>query len=243
MSNDAIPDFLAEQYEKTPEDLQPLVLDFESFWERKLWHQLTNALVDFFDEEGSEDQRLDFYKVFIVKFADKINQLKLVELALKAADTYDGGWPYSALPSPGAAFGGAARRLTDIGQRTDDDDKLAFLQGVAKKVDKEGSQDAFVYASVAVARVKLDLDDLDGARKELDAAERILDTFDSVETIIHAAFYDANASYYQVGLDHAPRAGFQAPWGCRLTCPSARWTLPPTTATRSSTWRASTSTR
>jgi 26S proteasome regulatory subunit N9 len=91
MSNDAIPEFLAQQHDKTPEDLQPLVLDFENFWERKLWHQLTNALIEFFDEEGSEDQRLDFYKVFIVKFADKINQLKLVELALKAADTYDGG--------------------------------------------------------------------------------------------------------------------------------------------------------
>ncbi|KAH7350068.1 26S proteasome regulatory subunit RPN9 [Plectosphaerella cucumerina] len=174
MSNDAIPEFLAQQHDKTPEDLQPLVLDFENFWERKLWHQLTNALIEFFDEEGSEDQRLDFYKVFIVKFADKINQLKLVELALKAADTYD-----------------------------DDDDKLAFLQGVAKKVDQEGSQDAFVYASVAVARVKLDLDDLDGARKELDAAERILDTFDSVETVIHASFYDANASYYQRKMDFA----------------------------------------
>lgn len=55
-----------------------------------------------------------------------------------------------------------------------------------------------VYASVAVARVKLDLEDMDGARKDLDTAERILDSFDSVETIVHAAFYDANANYYQV---------------------------------------------
>ena len=46
--------------------------------------------------------------------------------------------------------------------------------------------------------MKLELEDLDGARKDLDAAERILDKFDSVETIVHAAFYDANASYYQV---------------------------------------------
>lgn len=40
---------------------------------------------------------------------------------------------------------------------------------------------------------------MDGARKDLDSAERILDSFDSVETIVHAAFYDANANYYQVG--------------------------------------------
>lgn len=80
----------------------------------------------------------------------------------------------------------------------DDEERLTFLQGVAKKVDNENSQDALVYASVAVARVKLDLEDMDGARKDLDTAERILDSFDSVETIVHAAFYDANANYYQV---------------------------------------------
>lgn len=83
-------------------------------------------------------------------------------------------------------------------QLADDNERLAFLQSVAKKVDNENSQDALVYASVAVARVKLSLNDLDAARKDLDDAERILDSFDSVETIVHAAFYDANASYYQV---------------------------------------------
>jgi len=81
---------------------------------------------------------------------------------------------------------------------------LAFLQTVVKKVDNENSQDALVFASVAVARVKLSLNELDDARKDLDASERILDTFDSVETIVHAAFYDANASYYQVCLSCRP---------------------------------------
>lgn len=91
MSNDVIPEFLSQQQDKTPEELQHLIFDFENFWERKLWHQLTHSLLDFFNNDASEPQRLDFYKVFIVKFADKINQLKLVELALKAADTFDGG--------------------------------------------------------------------------------------------------------------------------------------------------------
>ncbi|KFA66724.1 hypothetical protein S40285_08502 [Stachybotrys chlorohalonatus IBT 40285] len=172
MSADAISDFLGEQRDEAPEELQPLVLEFENFWERKLWHQLTDALVEFFSHPGSAPQRLAFYKVFILKFADKINQLKLVELALKAA-----------------------------AQCKDDQERLSFLQAVVKKVDKENSQDALVYASVAVARVKLSLKDLDGARKDLDAAERILDRFDSVETVVHAAFYDANASYYQRKMD------------------------------------------
>jgi 26S proteasome regulatory subunit N9 len=85
MNVDTIPDFLAEQRDSAPEELQPLVLEFETLWERKLWHQLTNQLIEFFNHPGSAPQRLQFYKVFVLKFADKINQLKLVDLALKAA--------------------------------------------------------------------------------------------------------------------------------------------------------------
>lgn len=59
-----------------------------------------------------------------------------------------------------------------------------------------------------MARVKLGLSQLDEARKDLDAAERILDSFDSVEVIVHAAFYDANANYYQVCLDGTYPASF-----------------------------------
>jgi 26S proteasome regulatory subunit N9 len=69
---------------------------------------------------------------------------------------------------------------------------------VANKVNNPNSQDAYVYATVAVAKVKLELRDSDGARKELDKAEKILDNFDSVETIVHASFYRVNAGYYQV---------------------------------------------
>lgn len=90
MSNETISDFLAEQRDEAPEELQPLVLDFENFWERKLWHQLTDALVEFFSHPESAPQRLPFYRVFILKFADKINQLKLVDLALKAATECEG---------------------------------------------------------------------------------------------------------------------------------------------------------
>ncbi|KAF5251923.1 hypothetical protein FANTH_3105 [Fusarium anthophilum] len=171
MSNETISDFLAEQRDEAPEELQPLILDFENFWERKLWHQLTDALVEFFSHPESAPQRLPFYRVFILKFADKINQLKLVDLALKAAT------------------------------ECEDEQRLSFLQSVAKKVDNENSQDAYVYALVAVAQAKLDLEELDSARKDLDTAERILDSFDSVENVVHAAFYDANAIYYQRKMD------------------------------------------
>jgi 26S proteasome regulatory subunit N9 len=47
------------------------------------------------------------------------------------------------------------------------------------------------------------LGDFEGARKDLDKAEAILDSFDSVETVVHASFYRVNANYYQGKQEHA----------------------------------------
>ncbi|KAH7395693.1 hypothetical protein BKA64DRAFT_601565 [Cadophora sp. MPI-SDFR-AT-0126] len=174
MNNVDIPQFLEEQRDNAPAELQHLYLDFEDLWERKLWHQLTDTLIQFFNHKESAPQRLAFYKTFILTFADKINQLKLVTLALSAAS-----------------------------QCKDSEERLAFLTAAANKVNNPNSQDAYVYATVAVATVKLELKDLEGARKDLDKSEKILDNFDSVETIVHAAFYRVNAEYYQSKLEFA----------------------------------------
>ncbi|KFY24649.1 hypothetical protein V493_05124 [Pseudogymnoascus sp. VKM F-4281 (FW-2241)] len=174
MNIDTIPDFLADQRDAAPAELQHLFISFEDYWERKLWHQLTDALVEFFNSPESGPQRLAFYKTFILTFADKINQLRLVTLALNAAT-----------------------------QCRDSQERLSFLNSVAAKVNDPKSQDAYVYAIVAVATVKLELQDLSGSRADLDNAEKILDHFDSVETIVHAAFYRVNADYYQAKLDFA----------------------------------------
>ncbi|KAI1826592.1 hypothetical protein F4861DRAFT_496766 [Xylaria intraflava] len=174
MNVDTIADFLADQRDQTPEELQGLIIQFEDCWERKLWHQLTDLLLEFFANPGSKAQRLQFYKVFVSKFADKINQLKLVDLGLMAAT-----------------------------QCRDDRERLTFLTDLAKKVDHEDSQDAFVYATVAVARTKLLLRDTASSRRDLDQAEKILESFDSVETKVHAFFYQVNADFYKAKAEFA----------------------------------------
>ncbi len=80
-----ISEFLAEQRDLAPEQLQHLFISFEDYWERKLWHQLTDSLIEFFNHPESAPQRLPIYKTFVLTFAEKINQLKLVTLALSAA--------------------------------------------------------------------------------------------------------------------------------------------------------------
>ena len=77
------------------------------------------------------------------------------------------------------------------------------MKKLTSKVDKPSSQDAYVFSLVAVAEVRLHQGDTEGARKDLDKAESILDTFDSVETEVHAAFYRTNAIYFQAKLDFA----------------------------------------
>ncbi|KAJ6126695.1 hypothetical protein N7523_002307 [Penicillium sp. IBT 18751x] len=166
-----IPDFLAEQQAQGTPETQTYLLTFEDFWERKLWHQLTDSLVEFFRMPESAPQRLAFFKTFVLSFADRINQLKFVSLGLMAS--------------------------TECG---DDKEALAFLTSLAEKVDKPESQDAYVYALADVANVKLRLQDLDGAQKDLASCQRVLDSFDSVESVVHASFYKTNADYHHVRI-------------------------------------------
>lgn len=90
---EAISNFLADQRDEAPTDLQPAFLAFEDLWERKLWHQLTDTLLRYFSLPETAAQRLPIYNTFIISFADKINQLKLVKLALSASAQIKGNPP------------------------------------------------------------------------------------------------------------------------------------------------------
>lgn len=90
MDIDTIPNLLSDQRDQAPDELQHYFIEFEDFWERKLWHELTDSLVKFYNEPKSAPQRIPLYDTFIKSFAGKINQLKLVTLGLKAASQVKG---------------------------------------------------------------------------------------------------------------------------------------------------------
>jgi len=85
MDVDTIPNLLADLREQAPDEVQHYYLNFEDLWERKLWHELTDTLLEFFKLPESASQRLPLFNTFIKSFADKINSLKLVQLGLSAA--------------------------------------------------------------------------------------------------------------------------------------------------------------
>ena len=71
---------------------------------------------------------------------------------------------------------------------------------IVEKVNTLATQDAYVYALVETAALKLLLGQQESVRKDLDAAGKILDAFDSVDKVIHASYYRVNADYYSVFL-------------------------------------------
>jgi 26S proteasome regulatory subunit N9 len=90
MDTDAIPNLLGDLRDQAPEEQQEYFIQFEDYWERKLWHELTDKLIEYFDEAESAKQRIPLFETFIKSFANKINQLKLVTLGLKAATQHRG---------------------------------------------------------------------------------------------------------------------------------------------------------
>ena len=90
MDPEIISNFLSEQREAAPEELQASFLTIEDYWDRKLWHQLTDVLIEYFNTPASASQRLPLFRRFILSFAEKINQLKFVSLGLQAATQCSG---------------------------------------------------------------------------------------------------------------------------------------------------------
>lgn len=82
---EAFHDVLDKHRDSVPADLQHYYLTLDELRERKLWHELTDTLEEYYRLPASGPHRLPLYNEFIATFSGKINQLKLVALALEAA--------------------------------------------------------------------------------------------------------------------------------------------------------------
>ncbi|KAG6894082.1 hypothetical protein C0993_012394, partial [Termitomyces sp. T159_Od127] len=82
-------DFIASALSGTPPALHPYFESFRSLHTRKLWHQLTQKLKAFFDDEQSRPYRVDVFERFVRDFEGRINQLRLVEMGVKVSKEID----------------------------------------------------------------------------------------------------------------------------------------------------------
>ncbi|KAI7868022.1 hypothetical protein BDF14DRAFT_1725421 [Spinellus fusiger] len=169
-----IPKFLSQERTKTPDHLQHYFTTFEDLYERKLWHQLTVKVLEFFKEPASGPFQIPMYQQFVSEWSSKINTLSLVSIALKAATHFQ-----------------------------DANDAVLFLETLVNKVDTPATQDVHVHAVMEAAYFKLQLNQLEQVKKAIDSSEKTLDCLDSVDTAIYASFYRVCAAYYKAKAEYA----------------------------------------
>lgn len=51
----------------------------------RLWHQLTQSILEFFEQPESTPHQIPIFQQFIAEWESKINKLSLVQIALRAA--------------------------------------------------------------------------------------------------------------------------------------------------------------
>ncbi|AMD21651.1 HFL205Cp [Eremothecium sinecaudum] len=164
-------------------DLAPLFYEFEEYYERKLWHQLTERLEVFFQDDRSIPVRLRVYTNFVSKFQDKINQIKVVNfllLSIKNSTSYKENLEYLAE---------LQKTFSEIDNQKKRNDGL--------KTHEEGN----LLIDIEMARTYLKMGDLAKTRDLLNDISANLDQKDSVPLIVTGTFYSANAEFYQLKND------------------------------------------
>lgn len=166
------------------ERLQPLFDEFELYYERKLWHQLTQSLEKFFVDDLSVNLRLRVYDTFVSQFHDKINQLSAVSFLLRALEA----------------------------AQLDKDEALTYLQQLKKSfrdIDEKMTRnngmknhdDGCLLLDIEIARVYLFKQEMIRARTQLDEISRVLDNRDKTPLMLTSAFYSANSEYFKQKSD------------------------------------------
>ncbi|KAN0065350.1 26S proteasome regulatory subunit [Thecaphora frezii] len=175
---DAVHSFLdqAANSASTPSSLRPFYSRFKTLHQKKLWYQLTLAVEEFLShpDAARSPVQIDLYNHFVTKFSSKINQLQLAAIGVRVA-----------------------RQFSDAAQA------LAFLEELVVAVDDPETQDAYVYARMEAAHFKLVLGDTDATKAAMDRCGSILDSFDAVETAVHASFYRVAGDFYKAKAEYA----------------------------------------
>lgn len=182
-SNAEITRTLNKLREEANPDLAPLFYEFESLYQQKLWHQLTERLNIFFEDPRSAELRLNTYLNFVTIFYDKINQLSVVEFLLQSLRDYHD-------------HDQSIKYLTELEQ--------SFKTIDEKKQRNDGlktHEDGNLLIEIETARLYLRKDNLVKSRDLLDDLGRILDRRDSIPLRVTNAYYSTSAEYYRLKND------------------------------------------
>ena len=82
---DTVSQFLLTLKSQTPDELKPTISQFEDFYDKKLWHQLTGILISFANQKSAAPLLLLVYSGFVKHWQSSMNKLSLVQFAAIAA--------------------------------------------------------------------------------------------------------------------------------------------------------------
>ncbi|KAH8822798.1 hypothetical protein DL96DRAFT_1714263 [Flagelloscypha sp. PMI_526] len=171
--------FIATALSSTPASLHAYFEKFKSLYERKLWHQLTKTLFAFMDVPEAKPFRIDTFSGFVRDFESKINQLRLVELAVKIHKDID---------NPQA--------------------QLEFLTSLSPRLST-AAQDgpAGVLLLATIAHAKLMYGDVEGAKTDMDESLKKMDQVSDrpdMENVVRAACYAVGADFFKARGEYSP---------------------------------------
>jgi 26S proteasome regulatory subunit N9 len=87
---------------------------------------------------------------------------------------------------------------------TDPQEHLAFLTSLLSRIETAKAPEAHVLLLASIAHAKLLYGDLEGTKTDMDAAQKILDTLEDVDSGVNAAYYGVSADYYKAKAEYAP---------------------------------------
>ncbi|KAF4623062.1 hypothetical protein D9613_002313 [Agrocybe pediades] len=167
--------FIAEAIAATPAELHPFFESFKTLYTRKLWHQLTQKLFQFFEHPAAQRFRVDVFHRFVRDFETKLNPLRVAEMGVKVAKDIENPKIH-----------------------------LEFLSSLLSRTDTAKSPEAHILLLASIAHAKLLYGDLEGTKKDMDAALKILDKQESVESGVNGAYYSVAADYYKAKMEYTP---------------------------------------
>jgi len=175
MSAQAAKDFISSFSSSVDPQLAPEVELMKTFYEKKLWHQLTVALENFVNHtywRNTRDERLmtELYERFIKEFEVKMNQLKLVKVALAIVSHFS---------NPQTA--------------------VNFLQKLVDKIHPDAEKEAHALALSEIAHLKLTkLNQVEDSKVVADKVAIVLEKITGADPSVYSSYYRYLSLYYKL---------------------------------------------
>lgn len=169
-----VPKYLSSKQSSVDQVLAAEWAKLESFYNKKLWHQLTTSLLEFVKHPSlqSNNELVQLYENFVADFENKINLLSLTEICAVIV-----------------------KQIASVEER------LTFLNQLQEKV--KANKQALALCKVLMGNIILhEKNDQAETKNMMEEIEKILDETDGV-TPVHGRYYSLCSDFYRIQGKHA----------------------------------------